>query len=76
MRTMRRMLQQLGAAAALVAGLGLASTGCETVGTAGGSAGEAVGDTAEAAGDAAGTAARGAGDIIEDTAGAADRELD
>ncbi len=60
----------------LTAVFAIGITGCRTVGTAGRSTGDAVGSTAEAAGGAAGTAARGAGDIIEDTAGAAERDLD
>jgi hypothetical protein len=59
-----------------VAALALATAGCRTVGTAGGTAGDAAADTARAAGNAAGTAARGAGQIIENTAEAADEEID
>jgi hypothetical protein len=59
-----------------VAGLALATAGCRTVGTAGGTAGDVAADTARAAGDAAGTAASGAGRIIENTADAADEEMD
>ena len=55
--------------------LGMASLGCQTIGTAGRATGEAAGDTAEAAGKAASTAVRGAGDIIEDTAKSADDEM-
>jgi hypothetical protein len=69
-RTPIRTLVFAGAAALALA------TGCKTVGTAGGAAGDAAADTARAAGNAAGTAARGAGNIIEDTAEAADREMD
>jgi len=60
----------------VVAGLALATAGCRTIGTAGGSAGDAAADTARAAGNAAGTAAQGAGNVIEDTAHAADEEMD
>ena len=67
--------KHLGWTVAGLLALGLASQGCQTVGTAGRATGEAAGDTAEAAGKAASTAVRGAGDIIEDTAGAADDEM-
>jgi hypothetical protein len=69
--SIRRLLLAFVACVSLVGWLG-----CRTVGTAGRSAGEAAGDTARAAGKAAGTAAEGAGDIIHDTAGAAEDELD
>ena len=59
----------------LAAVFAIAASGCRTVGTFGRSVGDAAGSTAEAAGGAAGTAARGAGDIIENTADAADREM-
>ena len=70
---MKSMLR--GMICAGVAAATLATLGCRTIGTAGGSAGRAAGNAAEAAGDAAGTAARGAGDIIKDTAHEADREM-
>jgi hypothetical protein len=56
--------------------LWLATASRQTLGTAGRTAGNAAGDAAEAAGDAAGTAARGAGNVIDETAGAAEDELD
>lgn len=60
----------------LLAGFALTAIGCRTVGTAGGTAGDVAADTARAAGDAAGTAASGAGEIIENTAEAAEDEMD
>ena len=60
----------------LVAVLATGASGCRTVGTFGRSLGDAAGDTAQAAGGAASTAAKGAGDVIENTAEAADRDLD
>ena len=60
----------------LVAVLAIGASGCRTVGTFGRSLGDATGDTAQAAGGAASTAAKGAGDVIENTAEAADRDLD
>ena len=66
---------RLALATALVA-IPLGATGCRTVGTAVGTAGEVAGDTAKAAGSLVGTAARGAGRIVERTANAAADEVE
>jgi hypothetical protein len=60
---------------ALVA-VSLGTAGCQTIGTAAMTAGEATADVARAAGGAVATAARGAGRIVRNTFSAADEELD
>lgn len=60
----------------LIASASLGLAGCQTIGTAAMTAGEATADVARAAGGAVATAARGAGRIVRNTFSAADDELD
>jgi hypothetical protein len=58
-----------------IAATSLGATGCQTIGTAAMTEGEATADVAKAAGGAVATAARGAGRIVRNTFSAADDEL-
>jgi hypothetical protein len=60
----------------VIATVSMSMAGCQTIGTAAMTAGEATADVAKAAGGAVATAARGAGRIVRNTFSAADDELD